>query len=69
MLIQITPKHIRKGYEISATFEYQGCEYEERFNKMSHFMSKMKRTKDKFICAVDYGSMKILRPMDIQGMK
>lgn len=66
MLIQITPKKIHKGYEVSATFEHQGCQYEERFNKKHHFMSKVKRTKDQFICAVDYTQMKVLYPLDIQ---
>ena len=65
MLINITPKKLDKNYQISATFESYGVAYEERFNKMQHFMSKMRRTKDKFLCAVDYAEMKVIHPHDL----
>ena len=66
MLINITPKKLDKNYQISATFESQGVAYEERFNKMQHFLAKIKRTRDQFICAVDYNAMKVIHPKDLR---
>ena len=66
MLINITPKKLQKNYQISATFESQGVAYEERFNKMQHFLAKIKRTKDQFICAVDYHTIQVIHPEDLR---
>lgn len=64
MLIQTNTKKLDKNYRVSATFEHQGCAYEERFNKYSSFLKKMKRTGDTFICAVDYKGLRIIHPGD-----
>jgi len=60
MLIQANAKNLDKGYEISATFEHQGIPYEERFAKIGHFKSKLRRSHDKFLNAVDYVAMKVV---------
>lgn len=66
MLITIMPKKLNKDYQISATFECQGVAYEERFNKKKHFLQKIRRTKDKFLCAVDYVAMSVIHPQDVE---
>jgi hypothetical protein len=65
MFINITPKKLDKGYEVSATFEHYGVAYEERFRKVAHFKRKLKSTKDRFINAVDYSSMSVVSPKTV----
>ncbi len=53
MMIYVRPKAL-KQITISATFEHEGIAYEEKFSSRRRFLAYMKRTKDSFICAVDY---------------
>lgn len=64
MMIVTNTKKLDKNYEVSATFEHQGVAYEERFNKYSHFVRKMRKTEDTFVCAVDYRTMAVIKPGD-----
>lgn len=66
MFIHVTPKRLHKDYEVSATFEADGVPYEERFTKVSHFKSKVRRSRDKFISAVDYRNLKVVDKSNIQ---
>jgi len=66
MLIQTLTKKIKPNYLISATFEHQGVEYEERFNNLRGFKMKIKRSKDAFKNAVDYAQMKVIHPLELK---
>ena len=66
MFINITPKKLDKNYEVSATFEANGVPYEERFRKIHHFKSKVRRSRDKFINAVDYLNYKVIDSSNIK---
>lgn len=69
MFIQITPKKLDKNYAISATFEHDGVPYEERFNARKSFLSKIARSKDRFVCAVDYTDMSVIYPATLNEYK
>lgn len=65
MFIHVTPKRLDKSYEVSATFEADGVPYEERFRKVHHFKSKVRRSRDKFISAVDYRNLTVVDKSNI----
>lgn len=67
MFIHVTPKKLDKSYEVSATFEADGVPYEERFRKVHHFMSKVRRSRDKFISAVDYRNLTVIDKNNIRS--
>ncbi len=63
MMVHIMPKKVNdvKELTISATFQYQGVRYEERYRTKGNFLSALKRKKkDIFINAVDYKEMKVI---------
>lgn len=64
MLIKTRVKRIRKVV-VSATFEHQGVPYEDRFDSIGRFITKVKRTKDTFINAVVFTDMTVLNPQNI----
>lgn len=65
MFINIASKRLDKKFAVSATFSHEGVKYEERFNKYSHFLLKVKKTKDVFLHAVDHHNIKVIYPRDI----
>ena len=66
MFIHITPKRLTKDYEVSATFEANGVPYEERFRKVGHFKAKLRRSRDKFINAVNYKDYRVVDSSNIK---
>jgi len=66
MMVFTSVKKLSPDYAVSATFEHQGVQYEERFNKIGTFKVKLRKTKDAFICAVDYTCMKVIHPIDVR---
>lgn len=59
MMVHIQPKKVNSvaDLKISATFQHQGCKYEERYKTKGHFLSALRRKKDMFINAVDLNEM------------
>lgn len=67
MFIHVKAKKVNKPDElkIHATFEYQGVKYEERYKTKKMFLYALKRTKNKFINAVDLNEMKTIYPHNL----
>lgn len=64
MFISITPKKINDAKKITifATFEHQGVKFEERYTSKKKFLYAVKRTKYKFVDAVDFNLMTCIYP-------
>lgn len=67
MFIATSVKNLVKNYRISATFKHDGVQYEERFNKLRGFLTKIKRTHDIFVCAVDYKDYSTIYPYNLRS--
>lgn len=71
MMVHVSPKKVNNVSElkISATFQHQGCKYEERYKTKGHFLNALKRKKDTFINAVDYNSMEVITRDTLGGYR
>lgn len=68
MFIFVKPKKINNvnEFKIHAVFEHQGVKFEERYKTKKIFLASLKRTKHKFINAVDFNQMICIYPNNLK---